>query len=389
MSTCCAQMSASEEDFARSRQAGFTIIELMVGLLVGMFVTLGVTYILMNMEGQKRTVTSGSDAQLTGAMAMATLARTLQPAGYGFNQVPGVMGCALTNKYGGSGIKEMPDRLVPVEIEDGKDGAPDTIRVFASGKASYAMPLRLNQTYDPAVAGADNQFVPLALAGVSPRDATYRGDLMVAAVDATRPCEIFQATSLTAGAIGREDDGAWNATDFPGQIYKSGNYLINLGQPIDVTLGVSADGALTSRSLIFSDAGVPSYTEAVAIHRDIVNLQAMYGKDTSATPDGAIDEWTSVKPVDNAEWQQVVALRVAVVARSTQFEREAVSPELPQWEVGSAIPVAGSKACRHNSEGKCLDLKIPELPDNAHEHYRYKVYDTVIPLRNAFIQKFS
>lgn len=382
MSTCCAQMSASEPGVARGREAGFTIIELMVGLLVGMFVTLGVTYVLMNMEGQKRTVTSGSDAQLTGAMALATLARALQPAGYGFNQVPGVMGCALANKYGGGGLKEMPERLVPVEIEDGKDGAPDTIRVFASGKESYAMPLRLNQTYDPAVIGADNQFVPLALAGVSPRDAAYPGDLMVAAVDDKQPCEIFQVTTTAAGAIGREDDGAWNATDFPGQIYRSGNYLINLGQPIDVTLGVSADGALTSKSLIFSDAGVPSYTEAVAVHRDIVNLQAMYGKDTSATPDGAIDEWTSVKPTNNAQWQQVVALRVAVVARSTQFEREEVSPNLPQWEVGSEIPVAGTQPCRQNTESQCLDLTIPELPGDAHKHYRYKVFDSIIPLRN-------
>lgn len=383
MSMCCARTSASEAARPGRAQSGFTIIELMIGLLVGMFVTLGVTYVVMNMEGQKRTVTSGSDAQLTGAMALATLARTVQPAGYGFNQVPGVMGCTLVNKYGGGGLKGMPDRLVPVEIEDGKDGAPDTIRVFASGKTSYAVPLRLKEVYDPSVTGANNLFVPLALAGVSARDAAYAGDLLVAAADAAHDCEIFRASTATAGVVGREDDGAWNAVGFPSQKYKSGNYLINLGQPTDVTLGVSAEGALTVRSLVFSDAGVPSYTEAVPVHRDVVNLQAMYGKDTSSPPDGAIDEWSAEKPATTAQWQQVVALRVAVVARSTQFEREEVTPKDPQWDVGNEVKVVGATVnCAHHSGSKCLDLKLPALDDGKERHYRYKVFESVIPLRN-------
>jgi type IV pilus assembly protein PilW len=373
-------MSASEFAAPRAEQAGFTIIELMIGLLVGLFVTLGVTYVLMNMEGQKRTVTSGSDAQLTGALALATLTRTLQPAGYGFNQVPGVMGCALVNKYGGAGFTGLPERLVPVEIEDGKDGAPDTIRVFASGKESYAMPLRLKETYSPTVPIAQEQFVPLALAGVQPKDSTYAGDLMVAAIDALQPCEVFRVSGVAAGVISRQDDGAWNAPGFPTQNYASGNYLINLGQPFDATLAVSPDGALTLKTLTFSSTGVPSYTSALPVHRDIVNLQAMYGKDTTSPPDGAIDEWTTEKPATNAQWQQVVALRVAVVARSTQFEREEVTAEAPQWDVGKEIKVIGAQPCKANSGSECLPLDVSAL--DQWKHYRYKVFDSIIPLRN-------
>ncbi|MDR6890696.1 MULTISPECIES: PilW family protein [Variovorax] len=373
-------MSASEFTGPRTGQAGFTIIELMIGLLVGLFVTLGVTYVLMNMEGQKRTVTSGSDAQLTGALALATLTRTLQPAGYGFNQVPGVIGCALANKYGGAEFKGLPERLVPVVIEDGKDGAPDIVRVFASGKESYAMPLRLKETYSPSTPLTKEQFVPLALAGVQPKDSTYAGDLMVAAIDAIQPCEIFHASSVAAGAIGRKDDGGWNASGFPSQNYSSGNYLINLGQPLDATLAVSPDGALTLKTLTFSSTGVPSYTSALPVHRDIVNLQALYGKDTTSPPDGAIDAWNTDTPTTNAQWQQVVAVRVAVVARSTQFEREEVTLQAPEWDVGKEIKVNGAKACRANSGSECLSLDVSTFPE--WKHYRYKVFDSIIPLRN-------
>ncbi|WP_431113042.1 PilW family protein [Variovorax paradoxus] len=373
-------MSTSKFAAPRTRLAGFTIIELMVGLLVGLFVTLGVTYVLMNMEGQKRTVTSGSDAQMTGALALATLTRTLQPAGYGFNQVPEVMGCALDNKYGGAGFMGLPERLVPVEIEDGSGGASDVIRVFASGKESYAVPLRLKETYSPTVPIAKEQFVPLALAGVQPKDSTYPGDLMVAAVEAMQPCEIFQASAVAAGVISRKDDGAWNAPDFPSKNYSSGNYLINLGQPFDATLAVSSDGALTLKTLTFSSTGVPSYTSALPVHRDIVNLQAMYGKDTTSPPDGAIDAWNTEKPTTNAQWQQVVAVRIAVVARSTQFEREEVTLQAPEWDVGKEIKVNGAKACRANGGSECLSLDVSTFPE--WKHYRYKVFDSIIPLRN-------
>ena len=51
----------------------------------------------------------------------------------------------------------------------------------------------------------------------------------------------------------------------------------------------------------------------------IVQLQAQYGKDTDA--DGAIDTWDEVTPNAANGWVQVIAIRLALVARSALPER--------------------------------------------------------------------
>ena len=101
----------------------------------------------------------------------------------------------------------------------------------------------------------------------------------------------------------------------------------------------------------------------------------MYGKDTNA--DGSVDTWDNVTPATPAQWLQVLAVRVAVVARSAQYEKEEVTSTNPLWDVGTAIAIAGTATC---GTSKCLSLKVDSLTD--WKHYRYKVFDTVIPLRN-------
>ena len=73
----------------------------------------------------------------------------------------------------------------------------------------------------------------------------------------------------------------------------------------------------------------------------------------------------------------MLAVRVAVVARSAQYEKEEVTSTNPLWDVGTAIAIAGTATC---GASKCLSLKVDYLTD--WKHYRYRVFDTVIPLRN-------
>jgi len=48
----------------RRTQRGLSLIELMVGVLIGMLTVLAITQVLMSTEGRKRTTADGSDAQL-------------------------------------------------------------------------------------------------------------------------------------------------------------------------------------------------------------------------------------------------------------------------------------------------------------------------------------
>lgn len=354
------------------RQAGFTLIELMVGVLIGLLASLAVTHVLVNSEGQKRATTSGSDAQVNGALALSTLQRAMQPAGYGFAAIPALVGCALDATWGGGAIAGFPTVLAPVTITDGATGGPDSIRILASGKASYSIPLRV---VAPGYT-AGNAFFPVSsVRGIA------QGDLVIAAKSITAPpsvpCEMFQVTA-NPGSVPQVDrgDNAWNAAGAPAESYGDGSGLINMGAPLDVTYSISNNGLVARALNIASDASsTPSYPAATELFPNIVQMQALYGKDTDG--DGNVDTWDNVTPVGNAQWLRVIAVRIAVVSRSAQYEKEEVTFNNISWDVGNAGAVAGSAAC---GTSKCLSVKIDNLAD--WKHYRYKLFDTVVPLRN-------
>jgi type IV pilus assembly protein PilW len=108
-----------------------------------------------------------------------------------------------------------------------------------------------------------------------------------------------------------------------------------------------------------------------------VVLRALYGKDTNA--DGVVDQYDTTTPTTSAGWQQLRAIRLAVVGRSAQYEKELVTTAKPQWDVGASATVSGAADC---GTSKCVTLDVEATVGSDWQHYRYKVFDTVIPLRN-------
>lgn len=72
-------------------QSGFTIIELMVGMVIGLIATVVIMQTFSNFEGNKRSTTGISDAQTNGSIGLYMIQRELQFAGYGIPAVSGVM----------------------------------------------------------------------------------------------------------------------------------------------------------------------------------------------------------------------------------------------------------------------------------------------------------
>jgi type IV pilus assembly protein PilW len=113
---------------------------------------------------------------------------------------------------------------------------------------------------------------------------------------------------------------------------------------------------------------------------NIVNLQAQYGV---ATPPGspasatctpvANPTWTAVPPV--AACQAFVwAVRVALLARSDQAEKTAVTTIPPTW--------AGGSFGMLNLDGSA-QATSPANPNQNWRNYRYKVFESMIPLKNV------
>ena len=368
------------------RAAGFTLVELMIGLGIGLLASLAVTHVLVNYEGQKRATIAGSDSNINGALALSTLQRAIQSAGYGFAAAPAVIGCPLKARFNGAAAAGFPTALVPVIITDGASNAPDTIRIIASGKSSFAIPTGLAGIYSPATITTSQAFPAITNVGIQGQDIdpsgviTAPGDLVVAATDAVADCEMFEVTGKgkpPGSSIPRADAASrWNPAGFPARSYGVGALLVNMGSPVDATYSI-VNNSLRMRSLhIDAATGAPTYDASpVELFPDIVQMQALYGKDTNA--DGQIDLWDTVTPTSNAGWQQVVGLRVALVSRSSQYDRDVVTSTNPQWDVGTAATVTGASAC---GTSRCLTLKVDTQAD--WQHYRYRVFDTVIPLRN-------
>lgn len=72
-------------------QSGFTIIELMVGMVIGLIATVVIMQTFSNFEGNKRSTTGISDAQTNGSIGLYMIQRELQFAGYGIPAVSGVL----------------------------------------------------------------------------------------------------------------------------------------------------------------------------------------------------------------------------------------------------------------------------------------------------------
>ena len=114
--------------------------------------------------------------------------------------------------------------------------------------------------------------------------------------------------------------------------------------------------------LMMQAVGAP----ATPIYDNIAQLQVQYGKDL--TNDGVVDVFDEATPVSSADWAAVLAMRVAIVARSGLYEKEEVSPAtIRLWEDSATPPT---------TTGPVWTLTADE------RHYRYKVFQTVVPLRN-------
>jgi type IV pilus assembly protein PilW len=71
---------------------------------------------------------------------------------------------------------------------------------------------------------------------------------------------------------------------------------------------------------------------------------------------------------------QIHAVRISIVTRSSQYERDVVTPQYP-----SAMP-AGKLGMFCDAALAC-PVKMTLTADD--QHFRYKVLETAVPLRNA------
>lgn len=401
------------------RPAGFSLVEIMVGMVIGMLGIIVMMQVFALAEGQKRTTTGGNDAQTNGAIAMAGLQRDLRQAGFGISDVR-IIGCDLLLPNGVTLPAMAPVIINPPALAGLGDLKTDTLLVFygndnstpqgdlfqgytnapPSMPSNNIYPLTTATSFNAgdyviAVPWADDVYPSSAPATPTSRpvQGTSCGPLLLDKVIAVTPANVTVKTGVTASTMGN------NSLVFNlGAAPKILAYAIRKGnlERCDFFVPASPPGAG-----VWNDCSDPAKWTQIA--GNIVSMRAQYGRDTTvlavppltATMDGIVDVFdqatpalqtptTPATPTTRCGWMRISAVRLVLVGRSDQYEYDkkqangyvtcgaGCAAPTPTWIGSTAGNPAGSGAA---------SIDLSSYAD--WQHYRYKVFQTVVPLRNV------
>jgi type IV pilus assembly protein PilW len=401
----------------------------MVALVIGMIGVLVIMQVARTGEAQKRVTTGSGSSQTNAALAIYSMQRDIKQAGYGFN-APNVLACKL-KVYPSSSAEESYDEdsscppkikptfpdssyIVPVminppsqELPAGDEGTDILRIVYGNGTGAPEGDAIVN-VYS---SGTNQQFgLKAANFDVCERVSDHKkvgGWIVVApSLEPTTDCTLRMTEILEVedtsfivqndGSVGQANADSTSKDivaeeskiTAPNVNAKPGEFVFDLGLAPRIVAYAVRHGNLTVCDYTQKDCSdVDNWT---VIANGIVSLRAQYGHDTGSV--GSIDQWDQKTPLLTpdqkkfaCEWSRISAVRLVLVARNSEpVGRECVvdSDTCPT----QASPVwTGGRESDDNPSPAAIDLSLAS-PDSSNadswKHYRYQVYETVVPLRN-------
>ena len=349
------------------RQHGVSLIEIMVAVVIGLLAVLVIYQVFAVSEGFKRNTTGASDAQQTGLFSMFTLGIEIANAGNSIS-----LAAAELSTCPNTGDPATTLRPIPVLIIPGKDdNTPDGFIVNYSTSRTLTIPVNFL-----AQSPANNQFVVQSPNGFAV------GNRVIAVQQSTGKCTISTlvdrspkmppAEAPLAGGKVTVTTATPAAADFMAITDVDPSRLIDMGpagSPQRVLYDVQKE-VLRSTDLLTAGA------VASPLASNVINVKVQYGIDTSAPPDNILDTWV---PATDAAWTsdavmagnlakltQIKAIRIGLIVRSEQYDRD-VTAKTP-WTLFDCP----------THDNTCPGRLTGTLDAN----WRYRTYETVIPLRN-------
>ncbi len=377
-------------------QRGFSLVELMVALVIGLIVSLAIYGILNVNEGHRRTTTSVNDIDQSGAYAMYQLDKAIRSAGSGFNAIEGNAGSGTGNGYGCplnvalSGATLLPAVtafpapfaivpqalvLAPTVIFSGAAGIGGDVLMAMTGSGGLGEAATA-LTGPPAASN-------LPLVGVAGFKAN---DLVLVRSSAPgSACYVEQVTSTfspTSGTTNLPLANTYSVT--PATSVAS---AFSLGQvPAFNLYGVGANNTLFRYDLL--NPALVSATAAGANPTVFVDnvyaMRAIYGVALSPNtiswvlPTGPTYSAASLlagTPAANTTLKSIKAIKIALIMQSTLIEKvPAGQPGIPSQGVSSTGVVT-----LFTDTPPATQVIVNVAPLNV----RYRVYQATIPIRNA------
>ena len=391
---------------SQRRVRGFSLVELMVSVVIGLLAILFATRIMTDGARGKDAAMGGSDSMQNGMLAMFQISGDAEQAGFGLND-PLITGCntVFSDSQGYALAPALRDGvpispLAAAVIQPGGAG-PDRLTLYAGGATGGATTLRVTQNY----IGGNTITVDRR-----PWGYFALGDVIVVAPEqAGEDCAMAQIsvdpdtqpptpTQLQFGSVEQRFNRGQLDVDYDGNTTR----VFNLGPGARLAFHTWSVERGYLRLRATDMAGAARNSQPVA--DNIVMLKAQYGFDTRVATDfkpglgTQIGQWSS-EMIDAdgdgvnggaGDYGRIVALRIAVVARGKNPERPVldadgepvctatveVEDREPVYLFNSALPEGVDAAPVK------VDLAVDGDPVDW-QCYRYRVFETIVPLRNA------
>ncbi len=365
----------------RNGQTGFSLIELLVGLAIGALVSLVIMNVFSVFEGEKRTTMGGADAQTSGNIALYNISRDIQQAGFG---MPVTVAGGQNSIYkcdkvaqNGALLDLNVNEFSPLVITNGATGLGDAISVRYSNNQTGGLPTKIISRVS-ATLTVDN------------RMGCNNGELALQVSDGAVPSCILQPIQSTAASATPPYSTVTLLDDTK---LKNNGYLYCIGQwnnfayQVRETAVGSGKFDLNRQVTRITSAGAVT-TSNVTIAPEVVSMQAQYGVSATGSSN-TITLWTDATGIwapgnlSAVNRNRIKAVRIAIATRNPLREKTAVTPNACITMYGDCTNAASVAAIADGA----LQLDISDSAADW-QNYRYRVYETVIPVRNAVWTKF-
>lgn len=349
----------------RTRQAGLSLVELMIALVIGLILMLGITQIFIASHSASRLSEGVARAQENGRFALDFLERDIRMAGHMGcvnDQAHFIKGLGLpkNNFAPGTGSGSPLDFSVAIQGYEATNTGPTNTLAVGGGALPAGLPAAISGLNPAPLPGSDILVLRfLAPEGV-PVTAINGQELTVDATRWTRLTEGGVANPTIFGIANCETVDIFGGTTTAGKITGSSVDLTRYAPQPEPTMvyraesmvyyvgnGTNGPGLRRARA---NSAGTYAINEELV--EGIESLQLMYGQDTTPAITGATPPVgnitvqnvasgisTAANATGAAEWRRVGMVQVGLVARSA--DRTGTNANSKPTDAAAALGVLG------------------------------------------------
>lgn len=357
-------------------------------MVISLLGALAIMQIYIASESGKRATGSLAEAQSGGMIAMYSIERELQQAGIGFMNMA-TLGCNAHANLGSTFDNRplQPVSIVPSSaainsasnlwgIPPGDVGSDMLVIAFGDDSAMVEGAL-----FSVGTAANTTAFRLSNVLGIKQNDYVLMGEV-------GQDCSLARTQSTTINGDINVDYGSFSA-------YTISGVAMHIGRTPQLVVYAVRNGTLTRCDFLVSncaDAGKVNDTAVwTPVANDVVALVAQYGIDTTVSMDTVADVYckSRVTPGNGCpnpdtgltapgnmsltqaaracDWARIPVVKIALVSRSGQYEKEEVSPTtIKLWPDSAVAPTTTGP-----------DWAVPD------KHFRYRVTSSAVALRNV------